>query len=810
MELQRVRLVNFRQHEHTDIVFGLGLTGIVGPNGSGKSTILEAIAWALYGAQAARGDKDSIRRIGAPGRASVEVEVAFRLGPHEYRVTRGLSSATLHQDGRLVANSLSAVTSQLQRSILGMTHAEFFNTYFTSQKELTVMAGLRRAERAAFLSQVLGYERLRLAQEEVRVVRNGLAAELRGLELALPDREALAAARGAAEERRARAVMALRSAEEARAEAQTLVGREEPRWQSWVARRERVLSLDGERRMAEQAVQGRRQEFHRLDRDLAEALQAREQLVHLARELAPIAKLREELGDLEALQREEAARRAEQAQLDEVRRATARLEGRIVELADTGGALERAEAEAAACGAAVEAAEQAVEEQRAAWVRELEYAKTRRTELLRQYDEVKEQRDKIATLGPEGECPTCRRPLGAEQSAVLGILDRQLQAIVDDGRFFRQRVEQLAGPPPAVAALEARREELRLASRAASRRVGGLRAQREERSRATGELEAARQRAEALERRLAQRRSGYDAGRHDAVRAELVKLEPVALEAAALGERAQRAEGLVGEAEQAEQALSAAEGRVEQLARAVAGEGYSEERYRRAKDRYDRALGTLREAELALVEVRGDLTRSEHDVQDTARRAEERANQERHIAALGLRLRLHNELDRALSDLRGDLNAALRPELTELASGFLNDLTDGRYQELELDDDYELRLLDGGVPSPVISGGEEDLANLVLRLAISQMIAARAGQPLSLLVLDEIFGSLDEPRRQHVVALLRGLADRFPQVILITHIEQVRDGLDRILRVELDPVRNTSVVRDDPATPGAADAGVAA
>ena len=54
------------------------------------------------------------------------------------------------------------------------------------------------------------------------------------------------------------------------------------------------------------------------------------------------------------------------------------------------------------------------------------------------------------------------------------------------------------------------------------------------------------------------------------------------------------------------------------------------------------------------------------------------------------------------------------------------------------------------MPKPVISGGEEDLANLVLRLAISQMIAERAGQPLSLLVLDEVFGSLDESRRQHV------------------------------------------------------------
>jgi exonuclease SbcC len=128
---------------------------------------------------------------------------------------------------------------------------------------------------------------------------------------------------------------------------------------------------------------------------------------------------------------------------------------------------------------------------------------------------------------------------------------------------------------------------------------------------------------------------------------------------------------------------------------------------------------------------------------------------------------------------------------------FLADLTDGRYHELELDDQYRILLLEEGEPRPVISGGEEDVANLVLRLAISQMVAERAGQPLSLLVLDEIFGSLDEQRREHVVALLRRLADRFPQVILITHIESVRDSVDRVLRVAVDPATGAALVRDE-------------
>jgi exonuclease SbcC len=161
--------------------------------------------------------------------------------------------------------------------------------------------------------------------------------------------------------------------------------------------------------------------------------------------------------------------------------------------------------------------------------------------------------------------------------------------------------------------------------------------------------------------------------------------------------------------------------------------------------------------------------------------------------------RLHDELDRAYTDLRTDLNVQLRPEMSELASAFLTELTDARYDELELDDSYNLTVIEDGVPKPVISGGEQDIANLCLRLAISQMIAERAGQSFSLLILDEVFGSLDEARRQNVVQLLRGLQDRFEQVILITHIEQVREGLDRVISVRYDEESGMSVVtQSDP------------
>jgi exonuclease SbcC len=167
------------------------------------------------------------------------------------------------------------------------------------------------------------------------------------------------------------------------------------------------------------------------------------------------------------------------------------------------------------------------------------------------------------------------------------------------------------------------------------------------------------------------------------------------------------------------------------------------------------------------------------------------------LKELDAELALHEELDRSFHEVRTALNAQMRPELSELASSFLADLTEGRYTELELDEEYRILIVEEGRVKPVLSGGEEDIANLVLRLAISQMVAERAGQPLSLLVLDEVFGSLDERRQDQVLSLLRRLGDRFPQVILITHVDSVREGLDRILRVSFDPSRGTAVVREE-------------
>src|SRR5256712_13005099 len=258
MRLHRLCLVNFRQYADCEIVVGPGITGIIGPNGSGKSTLLEAIAWAIYGNPAARGDKDGIRNLRAKARSSVRVELEFGLGAHEYRVVRGLHGAELYQDGVVVANSLTEVTAKLER-ILGMRHDEFFSTYFTGQKELAVMASLGKTDRAAFLSRVLGYDRLRLAQERVRERRNALASELRGLEAGLPESARLEAERTTAAARLDEVRRAAQAADGQRAAAERQFARVEPEWKEWVGREKRGRSPDRAPRVGRPGRTGGRQ-----------------------------------------------------------------------------------------------------------------------------------------------------------------------------------------------------------------------------------------------------------------------------------------------------------------------------------------------------------------------------------------------------------------------------------------------------------------------------------------------------------------------------------------------------------------------
>jgi exonuclease SbcC len=794
VRLNSLHLQNFRQHVDSRITFDTGLTGIIGPNGSGKTTILEAIAWALYGNSAARGTRESLRFNRAGARATVKVELDFELAGHRYRVVRGLTNAELYLDNASVpiANSITAVTDLLHRR-LGMTRTEFFNTYFTGQKELNVMAAMGPSDRAKFLSRVLGYEKLRTAQDLVRDRRRLITAETAGLRSGMPDRDTVERILAEAGARLAAAERQLAVAERSEREFAAVLAAATPVWQRVQSQRDRLQELLTDLKVAERDEESLARDGERISRELADVAAARDELESLRQELAAFPSIVTDLQHADERYREEGRRQtlieSERSVADELEK----LRERHDKLASAPTLEEEVTIELETRRKELEEAQGQLEARRTAWVRDRQEAETKRQTLRTQYNDLRQQRERLIAAGEEGQCPTCARPLGGHYRTVLDLLTEQMDTVEVDGTWFKGRLEQLEQMPADVRALDERRRGLTLDAGALERRLAKVQLAVQEGQQVVRDMAVKEQRRAALRRDIAAIPGGYDAARHTFLKSEAERLTPLDARAARLGALVEREPQLARERTRVETSAASVFGRLKEMRARREEIDFSEATYQAVHEQYERAAAQAKAGEIAALTVRAEAAAARAAVEGAEVGRRELDKLQTKLDVLHRDKRLHDELDRAFSDLRTDLNFALRPEVSELASGFLADLTDGRYGELELDDQYNIIVLEDGLPKPVISGGEEDLANLVLRLAISQMIAERAGQAFSLLILDEVFGSLDESRRHNVVELLRRLHDRFEQVILITHIESVREGMDRVIAVRYDDERGCAV-----------------
>jgi DNA repair protein SbcC/Rad50 len=788
-------MVNFRQHARTEMTFDRGITAIIGPNGSGKTTVLEAIAWALYGQPAIRGQRDGVRFLGAGARAQVEVELDFELGGHRYRIRRGLTTAAVYLDGAdsAVANSISGVNELVARR-MGMSRAEFFNTYFTGQKDLAVMAAMGTTERAQFLSRVLGYERLRAAQEIARETRRRIGSEIVGLRSAMPEPEAIATAVSSASMDLQESIARSNEAGTRHAVALAELRRLTPIWEQAQREREQWQRLLAEITIVEREIANLTRDGERLASELIAIATVHEELATLRAAVAPLPALREEQRRLDELFRQQGRRLAlienERALEEEL----ARLRERLARLESAPALEEAVTLELETARTQLDDTTRTLEAQRTVWVRDKQAAETKLQELRRQYADVKVQRDSIVELGAEGVCPTCNRVLGANFRAVVTQLGEQLETLQVDGQYYRDRESQLAAVPAGVAELEEQRRVLSSSLVGLERRLAKVQAAVHELPSLTREITAKTERRDEMLTEINSISDLYDGSRHAHVRAEIERLAPMDLRVARLEAAVERAPAAQLERARIDSELATAIAKRDTLRKAGATREFLQGAHDITRADFERASEAARSTELVVVGAQGEVRAAQQrlDAAEAARREYDRVAER--LRVLNAQRLVHDELDNAFRDLRGDLNDALRPELSEIASSFLGSLTDGRYNRLDLDDRYDINILEDGIAKPVISGGEEDLANLVLRLAISQMIADRSGQPFSLLVLDEVFGSLDAARRDNVLELLHRLEDRFEQVILITHIESVREGVDRVIMVRYDEESGASIV----------------
>ncbi|MBP7273703.1 MAG: hypothetical protein KA974_07665, partial [Saprospiraceae bacterium] len=137
------------------------------------------------------------------------------------------------------------------------------------------------------------------------------------------------------------------------------------------------------------------------------------------------------------------------------------------------------------------------------------------------------------------------------------------------------------------------------------------------------------------------------------------------------------------------------------------------------------------------------------------------------------------------------------PSISTYAGQLFNRITNGKYENILVDEDFRFHITDNGIEYPIArySGGEQDLANLCLRIAVTQTIGEMNGNQsaINFLAFDEILGSQDEERRNEILTAFNTLRHDFKQIYIISHIETIREYFEHILEVSESP--KGSVVR---------------
>ena len=112
-------------------------------------------------------------------------------------------------------------------------------------------------------------------------------------------------------------------------------------------------------------------------------------------------------------------------------------------------------------------------------------------------------------------------------------------------------------------------------------------------------------------------------------------------------------------------------------------------------------------------------------------------------------------------------------------------LTGGTRETLEIQVSDELGAYR---PYETYSGGEAFRINFALRIALSQLLAARVGVPVRTLVIDEGFGTQDEQGIQSIIEAITKVRRDFAKILIITHLEEVKEAFAVRIEVVKDPV----------------------
>ena len=215
----------------------------------------------------------------------------------------------------------------------------------------------------------------------------------------------------------------------------------------------------------------------------------------------------------------------------------------------------------------------------------------------------------------------------------------------------------------------------------------------------------------------------------------------------------------------------------------------------------EKAYRDLRDKEHALRQRLGEL---QAKLEHCARIEKEIGNKSVALRTAGEEKGIYDELATAFGKrgVQALLIEKALPEIEEEANRLLGRMTDNRMSiAIESQRDTKkgdtLETLDIKIGDEVgtrnyemFSGGEAFRINFALRIALSKLLARRAGAPLPTLIIDEGFGTQDSTGREKLVEAINSIQDDFEKILVITHIDELKDAFP--VRIEVTKTEDGS------------------
>jgi len=144
------------------------------------------------------------------------------------------------------------------------------------------------------------------------------------------------------------------------------------------------------------------------------------------------------------------------------------------------------------------------------------------------------------------------------------------------------------------------------------------------------------------------------------------------------------------------------------------------------------------------------------------------------------------------------------PEIENEANRLLSKMTDGRMnvkfetqgatQKGTATETLDIKISDelGTRSYEMFSGGEAFRINFAVRIALSRLLARRAGAPLPTLIIDEGFGTQDTQGIEKLKEAIVSIQDDFEKILVITHIDDLKDAFPA--RIEVTKTADGSMI----------------